>query len=332
MGMPVLQLCRDLTLTTDEQGLWIGLEGQLVHLDFDLKTNLVVKLPMSGPAQITAICPTATNIWIGTDGGGLYDFDKGHQFHHLGKEDGLLMDEIASLYPTREALWIGYGRRARQAEPKSAGGLGKIDLRTRQSTSFKPSGLEGREVSVGLGGRVATGTPTRCSVLAVSEGAPEQIWFVADRPPPLLCRYRTGADAWDNAVGQACSCLLRDARHLFVGRYWNYFGENRTEQSLGVSILDLSDKNGAWRELKRPDGLPPGRVTALALDSGRLWVGGFGYIALVDPAKDELCAVAHVQAESVDYLQTAGGFLWAQFNCQLYRVNLSNLISAQGSD
>jgi hypothetical protein len=332
IGKPVMQLCNDQILTTDEEGLWIGLDSHLLHLGFDLKTNLVVNLPIGNPSPITAICATSTNIWIGTDGGGLYDFDRAsHQFRYLREKDGLLMDKIASLYISREALWIGYGRRVPEIELKSEGGLGKIDLRTRQSTSFVPSVLEGPLASGGPGWSTPAGTPTRNSVLAIAEGAPSEIWFLAEGQTPLLCRYRTAENAWDVAVNQACSCLLRDPKYLFVGRNWNYFGENKTE-SLGVSLLDLSAKNAAWQELKRPDGLPPGRVTALALDSGRLWVGGFGYIALVDPAKDEVRAVAFVQTESVDRLQTGGGYIWAQFNCHLYRIALSDVYSHWGSN
>jgi hypothetical protein len=323
MGKPVLQLCRDAIFTSDEQGLWIGLEGQLLHLGFDLKTNLVVNLPVETAAPIAAICVTSSNIWIGTDGGGLHNFNKAsHQFRHLGQKDGLLMDKIASLYLSRDALWIGYGRRVREGALKSEGGLGRIDLHTGQITSFMPSALEGPGAGAGQGVPPRTGKAVRDSVLAITEGAPGDIWLLADAPSPMLCRYRTGAGAWDIAVNQACTSLLRDPGNLFVGRCWNYFGENRTEQAVGVSILDLSTKDAPWRELKRPEGLPPGRVTALAIENGRLWVGGFGYIALMDPAKDELGAVAYVQAESVDRLETGGGFLWAQFRCNLYRVGL----------
>jgi hypothetical protein len=94
--------------------------------------------------------------------------------------------------------------------------------------------------------------------------------------------------------------------------------------------MNLDTTAGA-HEVKRPDGLPPGRVTALALDGGRLWVGGFGYIALVDLADDKLRTMAHVQTPSVDGLQVAGGYLWAQFNCHLYRVALSVVSSTQES-
>ena len=330
LGVPVIALCKDQIFTADAQGLWLGLGRRLLHLGFDLKTNLVLDLPADNRAPITAFCFSPTNIWIGTDGGGLYDFDKAsRQFRHLGQGDGLLMDNIASLHLTSDALWIGYGRKVREAELKSAGGLGTIDLHTRQITSFMPSVLEGPEASALPGVGAPAGKPTRNSILAVIEGARGEVWFLAEAQTPLLCRYRTVEKAWDIAVNQACSCLLRDSKNLFVGRYWNYQGENRTEKSLGVSILDLTAKPAGWRELKRPDELPPGRVTALALDHGRLWVGGSGYIALVDPDKAEPRAVAYVQTDSVDCLQAAGGFLWAQLNCHVYRVNLAKLSAPQ---
>ena len=70
MGKPLLCLCSPSTFLADDNGLWIGIGGKLLHLDFDLKTNLAVNLPMDASVPITALCLTSSNLWIATSGEG----------------------------------------------------------------------------------------------------------------------------------------------------------------------------------------------------------------------------------------------------------------------
>ena len=325
MGKPVMALCLDAIFTANNQGVWLGLPGRLVHLDLNLVTNDIIDLPVDQPGEpppIAAICLSESSIWVGTDGQGLYQFDKAsRRFRRFQQADGLLMDKIAALCLTPDALWIGYGRRARYVELKSKGGLGRLDLNTGQLTSFMQSMLK-EAGGTGTNPQAPARMPSSGSVLDIAAGAKGEIWFLAAEQTELLCRYREAEAAWDGPVLQACRGVLSDSDHLYVGREWNYFGNDRTNQSLGVCALNLKEKDVRWRELKRAPGLPPARVTAMALDNGRLWLGGFGYVALVDPAADEVRAVAYIQAESVDRLQAGGGYIWAQFRCGLYRATL----------
>ncbi len=71
MGKPILCLCSPSTFLIDDDGLWVGIDGRLLHLDFDLKTNLAVKLPIDNSVPITALCLTPSKVWIGTHGAGL---------------------------------------------------------------------------------------------------------------------------------------------------------------------------------------------------------------------------------------------------------------------
>jgi tetratricopeptide (TPR) repeat protein len=326
MGKPVLPLCSDAIFTTDDQGVWLGLPGRLVHLDSNLATNDVIDLPVDDSGEIpptAAICLSSAGIWVGTDGQGLYQFDKAsRRFRRFRERDGLLMDKIAALCLTPEALWIGYGRSAHYAELASKGGLGRLDLHSGQLTSFTASMLKETD-KIGTARSPATsGTPRSSSVLDITAGARGDIWFLSAEQTQVLCRYRSAENAWDGAVLQACRSVLSDSDHLYVGREWNYFGNDRTNQALGVCTLDVKAKDLNWHELKRTPRLPSARVTAMALDNGRLWVGGFGYVALVDPNADEARAVAYVQTESVDRLHVGGGYIWAQFKCSLFRAPL----------
>jgi len=322
IGKPLLQLCRESAFQADEQGLWIGLYGQLLHLDFNLHTNLVLNLPESRDALVTALGLASCSVWIGTDGGGLYEYDKGTgQFRHFDQANGLLMDRIASLCLTADALWIGYGEYAPRSGRKTAGGLGKIDRRSRECTSYTPSVLEGPPAQGLAAFREPTDKPTRCTVLAVAEGAPGEIWFLTYENTPTLRRYRVRDNLWDGGAMQACSALLRGSERLYLSQNWNYFGQAKTGPA-GVSFADLGDPKSPWQTLGTISRLAPGRVTAMTLDREKLWIGGVGYVAQMDATSGEIRTVANVQTEAIDRIQVGGGYLWLQFDCCLARAQL----------
>jgi hypothetical protein len=66
-------------------------------------------------------------------------------------------------------------------------------------------------------------------------------------------------------------------------------------------------------------------VSALTLDDTDLWVGGMGYIALVDPKENRVRKFAYIRARQVDQIQVGGGYVWAQFDGHLYRAPLADL-------
>jgi hypothetical protein len=80
---------------------------------------------------------------------------------------------------------------------------------------------------------------------------------------------------------------------------------------------------GQWQHLGAPDGLPLPNSTAMAFNGKDLWLGGRGYIALIDLEKKTVRKRAYMQANSVDHLAVAGGFLWAQFDGNLCRISPS---------
>ena len=318
MGKPLLCLCSPSTFTVDADGLWIGIGGQLLYLDFALKINLVVNLPMDASVPVTTLCLTPATIWIGTGGAGLIEFDKAtRKVRQLTEKDGLMMNFISSLVLTGDTLWVGYGN-------ERGGGLGRLDLPTRRLTSFTLSLKEDPEVLRHPSGNIvreSTDQPTHRQILAVAGGTAGDAWFATEEHP--LRHYRTRDNMWEGIDQvQNCTSLASDTEQLLVGQRWNYFSQNKSG-SLGVSILNFKD--GQWRSFKEAEGLPPGAVTTLTLDGPNLWVGGMGYIALVDPARDKVLGFAYVQAKTVDRIQVGGGYVWAQFDWHLYRTPLNNV-------
>ena len=324
MGKACFCLCTPSAFVVDESGLWIGIDSRLLRLDFDLKTNLEVVLPKNNDTAICCLCPTAQSVWIGTDGEGLIEYDKtSRKCRRLTEKDGLLMDYISCLNPAGDKLWIGYGHRnyrfsASWAGGTHEGGLGRLDLSTRQFTAFTPS-LKDRRMMVQ---KEAAKKPTSRPVIVLANGSEDDVWFITDSSWMQLRRYRTRDNTWE-AGPTASSSLAIDSKRLFLGQYWwNSTREDKSDQ-LGVRILDFKD--GKWRTLKTTDPLPPGAVSAVAPDGNDLWVGGRSYIAVVDLEQEKVRKFARVKADAVDEIQIGGGYLWALYDWHVHRALLENL-------
>jgi hypothetical protein len=323
MGKPCFCLCSPSAFAVEENGLWIGIDGQLLHLDFDLRTNLIVTLPSQ--ADITSLIAGPASIWIGTDGKGLIEVDKAtHKCRVYTEKDGLMMENIASLCLGGRVLWIGYGRRTYEyvASGKSSeGGLGLLDLSSGHFTSYTPSFTRAPADTAAGPAAEAMDQPTRGSVIFMAAGNDGDVWFITESGGLTRLRhYRPGTDTWEGAQ-QACSFVLADQKRLFLGQFWNYTGADKSS-ALGLAVLDFKD--GKWRSLVKTDLLPSGALSALAFDGDNLWVGGMGYIALVDPAREAILKFARIQTPAVDSIQIGGGYLWAQYDSHLHRAPLSN--------
>ena len=90
----------------------------------------------------------------------------------------------------------------------------------------------------------------------------------------------------------------------------------------GIVIQSL--RNGSWQNLEDSTAIPT-PPTAMALDNNNLWVGGEGYLALVDLRECKVLKYCRIQAASVNRIQIGGGYVWAQYDRHLYRAPLSEL-------
>jgi streptogramin lyase len=316
MGKPLLCLCTPSTFIAVDSGLWVGIQGQLVRLSFDLKTNLVVPLPMSPSTRITTISLHSSNVWVGTAGEGLIKYDAGtHQCRQFTVKDGLANDSIASSQVQGDRLWIGYIR-----------GMGFLDLSTQKITTFTPSIAEGVTYNQLASNSVTAGHPPHDGVGAIVTGPSGEIFFQTANS--MLNRYRTREQIWDTfptPQAGAVSGLAADANRLVAGhRFWH---SEDTPGPIGVAVMNFKDRQ--WSAFKAIDGLPATSVTCVALDRNNVWVGGIGYIAVFDADHGTVRRYAYVQTdgydEGVKRIQIGGGYVWAQFNWHLYRAPLSGL-------
>ena len=345
------------TFATDADGLWLAIAGQLLRLDFDLKTNSVVILPVDPYVPITCLCLGVGKIWLGTGGAGLIEYDKAtRRCRHLTEADGLMMNDLSSLYQEGDSLWLGYGGAA-------GGGLGQLDLQSGKLKSFMPS----------LNADSASETPPRQPIAGISLGSSGYLWTLVSG---AIRQLDLAHDSW-GALPQTrdayIGCFAAEHGRLVEGvavmqieielayKPNRSLPTNRTEKTtLVVSPEELSrleatlKTNGSgqyvrgsavgnhrhkgqldihsfsdarWQHITDPDGIP-NPPTAMALGGDDLWVGGEGFVARVDLKQNIVRNFSHIRAESVACVRTGGGYVWAQYDRHLHRALLSGLDKA----
>ncbi len=354
MGDECLCLHEASAFTADADGLWIGIGGQLLHVTFDLKTNLSVVLPISGTVPITSLCLGSNSIWVGTAGEGLVEVEKDtRRGRRFTEKDGLMMDSVTALHLVNDILWIGYGHQA-------GGGLGKLDVASRRVTSFTAS----------LSNESAATKPPRQRVTEIRGRPAGDLWYIARS---TLSRYQPANNAWEeqpNKNGVFVPCFALDSERLIKAleiaqveltietkpsvkgatnqppkitrvvsfeesaRLQAILKTNRSGQRISGSTVGGSPPRGGLelhtlsdahqQPLVEAEGLPSPPST-LMLQGRELWVGGQGFIALVDVDENRIKKLAYVPTRAVDQIQIGGGYVWAKYDKHLHRVSLSDV-------
>jgi tetratricopeptide (TPR) repeat protein len=324
MGGPLQCMCSRSAFVADDDGLWIGIDGQLLRLTFNLETNLDVRLPVSPSTGISSVSLHASSVWIGTFGEGLIEYDKSTQkCRRFTSNDGLKTESISCAQIIDDKLWIGFGGLDWRGRVDPHGnGVGFLDLLTRKFTSFTQSIAENKESYSRVGTNVSLDSigkliPTGIGAIGGRSG---DIWFGAESGG--LRRYRVTENVWDTPANVgSVSCIAADADRLYIGQSWYSMGD--AEGPIGLAFVNLKDMK--VQSFGKILGLPAGTVSALALDKNYLWVGGQGFIAMVDVKEQKIRKIAYVQSTLVDRIQIGGGYVWAQFDWHLYRASLKNL-------
>jgi hypothetical protein len=150
----------------------------------------------------------------------------------------------------------------------------------------------------------------------------DEVWFLTDSHP--LRHYRLTNNAWDAVPGlNGGDALAFDSDQLFFGEFWENRNGSTTNRLLGLSVL--SPPFSVRREIAGADGLPQRMVSTLTVDGRNLWVGGMGYIAVMDRAQNRVRKITYVRARSVDQIEIGGGYIWAKYDRHLHRASLSDL-------
>lgn len=352
-GKPCLCLHTPSAFSVTDSGLWVAIGGELLQLDLDLKTNRQEELPISRETGIQAMCVGPEQVWVGTTGEGLVEYEPpAGKFRHFVESDGLLLDYVSTLSLNDQTLWIGFAR-------NRSGGVARMDVQRKQLMAFTPSlsadPLNGSGTSEG---------PPRDEVSCLATDPQGGLWTLA--PSGGLRKHSPADNAWkffrtDN--GAKVTCISAGKDRLFGGfslqlarikmavdttekqtnsagfverivtqeelarmrkdpKLWGRYLGSSGGQPLRGDLRWRDFDHEEWHSLSENLDLPAPPDCIKAAGS-EVWVGGFGYVAVVDLNRKVIRKLSRVPARNVDQLEVGGGYIWAKFDRHLYRAPLS---------
>lgn len=295
---------------TDGNGIWVAIEDKLLFLGFDLKTNLQVTLPKAADVPVTCLALDNNKVWVGTKGAGLMEFDRKTSICRPILEKGLLMNYVSSLYVTEDSLWIGYGSDA-------GGGLGQLNLLSQKLKSFMSSINPNIDPAAGVDQTSPGG-----GVVRIIAGTGNSLWMQVDYS---IRQFDTLQNSWITVpveLGEIVTCIAANSRWFVEGSRLIMLNlkENKFKGPLAIQSL----RDHRWQNLVDPEAIatPP---TAMTLNGNDLWVGGEGYVALIDLSECKVRKFWPIQAKGIDRIQIGGGYVWAQYGGHLHRASLAGL-------
>ncbi len=288
-----------------------------------------VSLTTTQGSPFQSVLVAGDRVWMVTEDSGLVAFDKTtRQARHYTVADGLLMPEINSISEVGDRLWIGFGKALSNSR---LGGLGYFDLKQNRFIGFAS------ELKTNFGVAVAGGAydrslqdangPLRNRIEGVCAASDDSVWTISSYGLQRF-QYATGRWTDEKPPSASFSCLQANDRFLVLGSHGlNY----------GLTILDRRSRQ--WRTVTTTNGLPANSIQAIAFDrDDRLWVGGRGWLALVDlgtPGTPGVKAVAQlgpprqrskwlpipgrVEHQRVSAIQVDGNDVWFAADGEFYR-------------
>jgi hypothetical protein len=290
----------------------------LMTLDENGRITRKIPLPKTSDTYISALCISSNRVWIGTDGEGLIEVEvPSGKIRLWTVKDGLFMDYIASLFPQQNSLWIGYGQRYPSGE--SMGGLGKLDITNHQLSNLIPAlpkeTAEGILSHDGVVHDDPREGPPRHAVTGINATSNGDLWISVVRKG--IQSYQPSKKTWktySTDFSWSYSSITANAQWLVAG-------------SLDSGLAWRSINNTNWLTLSITQGLPENSVQAVALDGDYIWLGGRGYLSVVDARNAKVLHTSLFKMKGYFFklqeftsLHLLNGNAWFTTTTNVYRV------------
>jgi TolB-like protein len=242
---------------------WTGSFGPGSGTEFE-KVNLPLKIEH----PITAIATDASDLWLGTEGGGLIRIPQSGEAPRIFNEkDGFPMSSIKSLRlePGRLLIGFGYG---------SSGAFGYLDLASIKFTGMMSKVVEFKSWEERLQ------PPPSSSVLQIrTEDDTNIFWIASDL---ALYRLKLDSQQWSLSLPSHDIPNYRGSGGLWTLSVFGGFAVTIIPSG-GVAFCKLSGDQ--WTHLNLSTNLNENYTTTLAQDSfepNHLWIGSRGKITIID--------------------------------------------------
>ena len=330
IGKPVVTLPATVRFVCDGDRIWLRNGDVPAVFEIAGKTLTNLKPPKGLQHRISCVAVSKDYVWFGTDGSGLFEYDKRAQsWRRYTEEHGLTLPRVTALYVSGQTLWMGFG------DPP-IGGAARLDIATREITAFTP-GLDpkgGRQL-VPHNMPSQSGEPPKNHVIAFAEPAPGELWLAVSQVG--LQRYFVASNSWTTfgLPGQWDHCLASFAmtpKHLVLGGICDgnlgVISDRHTGKRTGIGMSRFVRRitgtgNQTWANRA---------IASMTRDGDKLWLGGVNFLALLDLQTEAIERLAEFgqpdeYLEPVRGVQVVGQDLWVAVENELYFIPRSTWAS-----
>jgi hypothetical protein len=266
----------------------------------------------------------------------------GEQKQHRGLGE-LLSDHISSLRLIGNKLWIGYGHRGYRNYSTSvplersglgsfasdaSGGVGFFDLASGKFASFPAVPPLGEDASAQLrnfppsenrSGQLDSSPPNR-PVLWITPGPEDSIYMAVHLRG--IQKFVPGTNRWETIRvhdDSPVSAVAASSDYLCIGQRDDQVSNLAFRgKSLWIKPREKTD----FTFVSLTNGLPHERVTALLLEPGHLWVGGYGFVAKLSLPELRVTRIFSVPAREVTSILPIAEHLWFSSEDAIYRESV----------
>ncbi len=251
-----------------------------------------INLPVSITGMGTSIVVLRNTIWLGTDEG-LVEYNiRSKKLRHYKKKQGLLKPDVRSLYRSGNKLYA-----------VSGSGIGYLDL---EKSSFQ---------SIAAQKDIVTIIPSNKGIWALMYSKLLHFSETGKQDTELKWKKR------HSSMSQVSfRCLALNSEYLVIGKNLQTGREQvglRDVGKGGIIICDKSSPN-SFKAMEAGASFIGPDVFSMAFVGKNLWVGGRGFLAVVDPVKARV--TAQLEAGTRTFLAMFPGKkgLWIAADNQVY--------------
>lgn len=322
---PYVHFIRDgprmFSFEAEGEDLWIGVYSQIKMFRGEgpfaaLKPMELHEFERTTRTGNTSLCVSSNYIWAGTFDDGLLEFDRRTKAcRRLTMKDGLLLNGISGLKLQGQTLWIAYVNGAN-------GAIGTLDLGNHKFSALTPAlspqaGMNSQPHYDQVRLDDIHQAP-RLPIYSMTEGEPGEMWFAVDEKG--VQRFRISDAKWDtpyrmagpNSYFPAMAANTRQGVLLLANREHRSL-DGEKSRSGGLVFYDYRKNRPSVLQIHQ--GLPSNDLTAVALDGRIAWVGGRGFVAIVDVQERKVLRIAYVSASRIRGIQLGRVHAWIQVSC-----------------
>jgi hypothetical protein len=329
-GRPIFASDERPIFAVQSDKIWFGNSKRLLEATTSGKIQRDRTLTL--PAAASALVVVTNQIFIGTQGAGLIRMDnESLTQRRFGADGKLLSDHIATLSLIGSQLWIGYGVETTSREYAEAydlhhrnfgpsGGVSYMELSSAKITSFPSTGASRNQSDSDNGLGIFDHSPPNLPVLDI-RGAPDASIYMAVLQRGVQ-RFEPAANRW-TALRQERVTQTSPSSVAISEKYLCLAESGSDGFSSARKPLWIRQAGGKPDRFFSPeDGLPDYHISTLLLEGDKLWIGGYGYVALLDLAANKLTQIISLPSPEVTQIAHTGPNLWIATDSSIYTLPL----------